>query len=308
MTPSETHVVTGAFSYTGRALTERLLDAGITVRTLTGHPERADPFGGRVRVSPLAFDRPDELARSLEGARVLYNTYWVRFAHGRASHEVAVANSGILFEAARRAGVERVVHISITNPDATSDLPYFRGKAEVEATLTDSGLSHAILRPTVLFGRGDILINNIAYLLRRLPLFGIFGKGEYRLQPLHVDDLAQLMMAQAGRSENVTLDAVGPEIYTYRELVERIRRATGARARIVSVPPALGLVAGRLLGLFVGDVPITRDEIAGLSRSLLVSAAPPTGSTSFAAWLEEHRDRLGRVYANELKKHYWPSS
>ena len=176
-------VVTGAFGYTGRYITARLLACGKRVRTLTGHPARPNPFGGAVEVAPLDFGNPGQLTRSLRGAETLYNTYWIRFPHGAATYEKAVENSRVLFRAAREAGVRRLVHISITQASQDSPFAYFRGKGLVEEALRESGLSHAILRPTVVFGPEGILINNIAWLLRRFSVFVVFGSGRYRLFP-----------------------------------------------------------------------------------------------------------------------------
>ena len=185
------------------------------------------------------------MARDMAGARVLYNTYWIRFARGEMTFDHAVANSKALFAAAAPAGVERIVHVSITNPDTNSPLPYFRGKARVEQALRESGVSYALLRPTVLFGAGDILINNIAWLLRRSPFFGIFGDGKYGIQPVLVDDLATLAVAQGEQRENVVMDAVGPETYAYEDLVRLVRDHIGSRARPLHIPPSLGLAIGR---------------------------------------------------------------
>src|SRR5512133_2877460 len=124
--------VTGAFGYSGRAIAALLLERGAQVRTLTGHPDRPDPFGGRVEVAPLAFGDPAALRHALRGVEVLYNTYWVRFEHGKATFGRAVANSRALFRAAAEVGVSRVVHVSITNPSLESRLPYFSGKAEAQ--------------------------------------------------------------------------------------------------------------------------------------------------------------------------------
>src|SRR5512142_3244042 len=134
----DVHAITGAFGYSGRHVAALLLEQGARVRTLTGHPDRPDPFGGRVEVAPLAFDDPAALRRALHGVAVLYNTYWIRFSHRDATHARAVANSRALFRAARDAGVGRIVHVSITNPSAESRLPYFSGKAEVERALRDT--------------------------------------------------------------------------------------------------------------------------------------------------------------------------
>jgi NADH dehydrogenase len=236
------HVVTGAFGYSGRYIAQRLLDAGKRVRTLTNSPHRRNPFAGSVEARPYCFDRPDELARSLAGAAVLYNTYWVRFDHSGFTHSQAVENTLTLFHAAVRAGVRKVVHISITNPSLDSDLPYFRGKAQLETALRQSRLRYAILRPTVLFGKEDILINNIAWFLRTFPLFGVFGDGRYRLQPIYVDDLAELAVLHGGLQGDSLVDAVGPETFTYRGLVEAIGEAVGKKRPIVNMPPTLGLV------------------------------------------------------------------
>lgn len=297
----EIHAVTGAFGYSGRYIARRLLDAGRRVVTLT-NSRGPDPFSGRVATSPLRFQDPGGLTKALHGVAVLYNTYWVRFDHKTFSHREAVANTLTLFQAAQAAGVRRVVHVSITNPSAASDLPYFSGKAELEAALKSSGLSHAILRPTILFGKEDILINNIAWMLRRFPVFGVFGNGRYRLQPIYVDDLAALATAQGSGTDNVTIEAIGPETFTYRELVRTIGQIIGRPRPILSVPPSIGYLAGRVFGAVQRDVVITREEIRGLMEERLYVDAPPAGSTALTAWAREHRDRLGVHYASELAR------
>jgi len=302
MATRDLHCVTGALGYSGRYIARRLLERGCEVRTLTNSPHRPNPFGGAIDVRPLEFDHPDRLAESLSGAAVLYNTYWVRFNHRTFTHAHAVRNTRALFETARRAGVERIVHVSITNPSEDSPLEYFRGKAVLERALRESGVPYAILRPAVLFGKEDILINNIAWMLRRLPVFGVFGRGDYRLQPIYVDDLAALAVEQGVRRENVVIDAIGPETFTYRELVQTIGRIIGKRRPIVSVPPWLGYLASRMLGVMLGDVVVTREEIAGLMAGLLCVDSPPAGSTRLTAWAAEHADTLGVRYASELAR------
>lgn len=282
---SEIHAVTGGFGYSGRYIAARLLRGGHEVITLTNTNPQRDPFGGQVRAAPLDFSQPQRLSAALEGVRVLYNTYWVRFNHRSFTHREAVANTKTLFAAAGNAGVQRIVHVSITNPSHDSRLEYFSGKAELESALKTSGLSFAVLRPTVLFGKEDILINNIAWLLRRFPVFGVFGDGGYRLQPIYVDDLAKLAVEYGSRADNVTLDAIGPETFTYRELVATIGRLIGRPRPIVSIPPWLAYVAGRALGALVGDVVITRDEIRGLMDGLLYVDGEPTGSTALTEWI-----------------------
>lgn len=272
------------------------------MRTLTNAPDRANPFGEAVEVHPYSFDDPGRLGDALGGASVLYNTYWIRFNHARFKQADAIANTLTLFDAAKSAGVGRVVHVSITNPSEDSPLEYFRGKARLERALVESGLSHAILRPAVLFGKEDILINNIAWMLRRFPVFGVFGDGRYRLQPIFVDDLAALAVREGRATANSTIDAIGPETFTYRELAERIGQIIGKRRPIVSIPPSLGFLIGAVLGKVVGDVIVTRQEIAGLMGDLLYTDSPPAGSTKLTDWATAHRDSLGRRYASELAR------
>jgi len=298
------HVVTGAFGFTGRYLAQRLLDRGLRVRTLTGHPERPSPFGDRVQARPFRFDDVAAMADDLRGAAVLYNTYWVRFPRGTMTFDQAVRNSRALFEAARRAGVARVVHISITNPSIASRYGYFRGKAQVEQALQATGLSYAILRPTAMFGRDDILFNNIGWLLRKLPVFGVFGDGRYQIQPVAVEDVAALAVESAGKTAEAISDAVGPETYTYNDLVALLRRHIGSRARILHVPPTLSLLGAGVIGRAVGDVVVTPDEVHGLMDNLLVSDQPPTCPTRFSDYVAQHADDIGRSYQSETKRHY----
>ena len=300
---SDLHVVTGAFGYSGKYIAARLVEAGRRVRTLTDSTHRPNPFGGRIEVHSFNFDEPHRLAASLKGARVLYNTYWVRFNYaGEFTHARAVENTLALFEAAKRAGVRRIVHTSITNPSIDSPLEYFRGKAHLERALIESGLSYAILRPAVLFGNEDILVNNIAWVLRHLPVFGVFGNGRYRLRPIHVDDFARLAVTMGHATDNAIVDAVGPEVFTYRGLVEAVAAAIGVRRPIVPVPPVIGYWVGRAVGKLMGDVTITREEIRGLMAGLLYAESPAAGATKLTEWARAHASTLGVHYASELAR------
>jgi nucleoside-diphosphate-sugar epimerase len=301
--PGDFDVVTGAFSYSGAAIARALLAAGRRVRTVTGHPGRA-PRGSPVEVRPLDFADPAGLAGSLRGARTLYNTYWVRFARGPVDHETAVANSRTLFQAARDAGVRRIVHVSITHPSTASPYSYFRGKAEVEHILAEVGVPFAILRPAILFGGDGVLINNIAWLLRRLPVFAVGGTGAYRIRPVHVDDLAMLCLAGGSSAGSYTLDAVGPERPAFYDLVCFIKDAIGSRVRVVRVPGALIPPAARLLGWALRDTLLTGDEYRGMADGLADTDGPPTGQVSVTRWITENKDSLGRRYANEIDRHF----
>ena len=296
------HVVTGGLGYSGKYIVARLLQAGCRVRTITNSPNRPNPFGDRLEILPLSFNNPAALVDSLRDARALYNTYWVRFNHGAFSHEGAVQNTLTLFNAASQANVGRIIHISITNPSENSSLGYFRGKARLEQALMNSGLSYAILRPAILFGKEDILINNIAWALRHVPIFGIFGDGSYQLQPIYVDDLAQLAVKQGESDTNTTIDATGPETFTFRELVRTIGTLIGKPKPILQLPPSLGYALVATIGLFMRDVVLTRDEIRGLMQGLLATSSQPSGKTRLTDWIREHSDTLGVHYANELAR------
>jgi len=297
-------VVTGAFSFTGRYIAQRLLSIGESVRTLTNRPESENPFGPRVKAFPLDFDKLGELTGSLRGAKTLYNTYWVRFACGQVTFDKAVENSKTLIKAAEEAGIRRIVHIGITNPSADSTLPYFRGKALVEESITRSRLSYAIVRPTVIFGLEGILINNIAWLLRRFPIFAVPGFGDYRIQPVFVEDVAEMAVSAGHEDNNDIIDAVGPEIYSFDELVRLIAGRINSRARIVHVRPGLAYSLAKLIGGAVRDVVITRDEIDGLMSNLLISKGEPTAPTRLSVWLGQNADKVGRRYISGLKRRY----
>jgi uncharacterized protein YbjT (DUF2867 family) len=296
-------VVTGAFSYSGAAIARLLQTHGRKVRTLTGHPERARPDRA-IEAFPLSFDDPTMLVRNLTGVGTLYNTYWVRFSRGQLDHEQAVANSRTLFHAAERAGVQRIVHVSITHPTIGSPYPYFRCKALVERSLAEVGVPYAILRPAILFGGDGVLINNIAWLLRRLPVFAVGGSGGYRIRAVHIDDLAALAVAAGGGRDDVILDAVGPERPTFLELVRQIRSAVGSRARIVKVPGALVPALSAALGLVLRDVLLTRDEYRAMAEGLADTDGPATGEIRLSAWLADRGEMLGTAYANELRRHF----
>jgi NADH dehydrogenase len=296
--------VTGAFSYSGKYITRRLLARGEEVITLTNHPNRPDPFDGKVKAFPLNFQNEQELISNLRGVDVLVNTYWIRFDKDSNTQPKAVDNTKILINAAAKAGVKRVVHYSITNPSADSHLPYFWGKAANEKAVMDSGMSYAILRPTVLFGKEDILINNIAWLLRNFPIFGLPGDGSYKLSPVYVDDLAELAVDAVYKKENYIWDAVGPDEFTFKEMTQLIGNTIHASKPLIPFPPRLALWAAQFLSLFVKDVMLTPEEVDGLMANLLISKEPPRCPTSLRNWLAENKNTVGMQYASELERHF----
>jgi uncharacterized protein YbjT (DUF2867 family) len=302
------NVVTGAFGYIGKYIARHLLEQGEMVKTITTHPDKPNPFGEAVQTFPLNFDRQDDLIESLRSASTLYNTYWIRFPYGGATFEQAVQNTATLFRCAKEAGVRRIVHISVTH-STNSDLPYYRGKALQEQALIDSGVPYSIVRPTLVFGREDILVNNIGWLMRKFPVFPIFGSGGYKVQPVFVEDLARIAVEAARDPGNLTLDAIGPETFTFEDLVRLIAARIKPGLRLVHIPPSLGILLGKLIGLGLGDVILTRDELQGLMDELLTSKQAPNGTMYFSDWLESHGDQLGSVYSSEIRRHFkWKSA
>ena len=304
MTHPDRAVVTGAFSYTGGFIARRLLRSGVRVTTLTRHPDIQNAFDGEVKAAPLDFSDRAALSRSMEGAEVLYNTYWIRFERGDTTFDGAVENSKLLFEAAIDAGISKIVHISVSNPAPNSRLPYFAGKWRVEQDLKNIGIAYAIIRPTLVFGADDLLLNNIAWALRRFPLFPVYGNGNYQVQPIYAEDLATQAVAAASTTGNSTADAAGPDTMTFKELLRLMASKMRVTCGFLHTPPSIGLALTSVIGLLMRDVVLTRDEIDGLMAGLLTSDAPPTGITRFTDWLTENEDGLGRRYHSELDRNF----
>jgi uncharacterized protein YbjT (DUF2867 family) len=302
-------IVTGAFGYIGRYISKALLERGRTVRTITTHPNKPNPFGKAVKAFSYSFDNADELTRTLNGADTLYNTYWIRFPFDGQTYESALENTEMLFRCAGRAGVKRIVHIGVTRASVESDLPYYRGKAIQESMLRKSGVPFSIVRPTLVFGKEDILVNNIAWLIRKSPVFPIFGSGQYRVQPIFVEDLAEIAVRQSASTAGITVDAVGPDIFTFQQLVALIAEKIGRNPKMVNVPASLGIFCGHILSIFLRDVLLTRNELKGLMDEMLTSEQAPNGSTKFSDWLEENKSTVGNSYTSEIARHFrWSAS
>jgi len=299
----KTAVVTGALSYTGSAVAKSLFSRDYAVRALTNRRVPINDPGGPVEVHPLQFEDPGALVETMRGADVFVNTYWVRYPYVGTGFERAIANTRVLLDAAREAGVRRVVHVSVSNPSPDSPLGYYRGKAQLEALVREQGLSYAIVRPTLVVGPHDILVNNIAWILRRFPVFAMPGSGGYRVQPVTLDDTGEIIAEAALATQDMIVDAAGPEIMSFEALVRVVGEAIGRRPRIVHVPPGLSLALLRILGRLVREVILSREELDGLMTELLVSQEPPRGTQSVTAWLRDHGPELGRDYASELARH-----
>ena len=292
--------ITGAFGYSGKYITQKLFEKGYQVKTLTNSPHKKNSFEKKIEVVPLSFENRDLLTDNLSDINVLINTYWVRFNHRNFNHNQAVDNTKILFDAAKEAGVKKIIHVSITNPDEHSELEYFKGKGILENYLKEIIPAYAIIRPAVLFGKEDILINNIAWMIRHLPITGVFGKGDYKLQPIHVEDFADIIIKEIENPDNKIINAIGPETFTYKELVSAIMKNIGIRKRIINTSPQLAYYVGKFVSFLKKDVTITKEEIKGLMQNLLYVDEEPTGKIKLTEWVKENKNTLGKKYANEL--------
>lgn len=300
----ETDVVTGAFGFIGRYITRHLLNSGRQVRTITTHPDKPNPFGDAVQAFPYNFDKPDKLMESLHGASTLYNTYYIRFEYNGATFKQAVENTATLFECAKKSDIKKIIHISVTYASEKSNLPYFVGKGLQEKALIDSGMPYSIIRPTLVFGKEDILVNNIAWLIRKFPVFPIFGSGQYEVQPIYVEDLAAIAAKCANNSNASIIDAIGPETFTFKEFLQLISSKLSPNTTLVHVPPTLSIFLGRIIGLAARDILLTQEELKGLMDGLLTSKQVPNGTTHFTKWLEANKDIVGKTYTSELGRHF----
>ena len=240
----------------------------------------------------------------MQGADVFYNTYWIRFPNGQTTFDHAVENTRTLFRAAESAGIKRVVHFSVSNASLESHLPYIRAKAQVEEILKGLGVTYAIIRPTLIFGAGDLLLNNMAWALRRFPVFPVFGNGDYPVQPVYAQDLAAQAVQAGSQGESSIADAAGPETFSYEALLRLVAFAVRGSVRLLPMPPSVGLTLTRLVGLMVRDVVLTRDEVDELMAGLFTSGAAPTGTTRLSDWLQHNQESLGRTYVSELRRNF----
>jgi len=299
------NVVTGGLSYIGKYITRRLVANERQVRILTGHLNRPNPFGNQVSILPINFDNDQELIKNLQGAETLYNTYWVRFDHGNVSFNKAVENTKRLIRAAEAAGVRKLVHLSVSNPSEDSPYPYFRGKAILEKIIAQSKLPYAIIRPTLVYGgEEEILVSNITWLLRRFPIFAVPSRGTYRVQPIFVDDLAEMAVNAVQNANNKIIDAAGPETFTFEEMIRLIKNKIKSRSILFHASPGLSLFLLKIVGIMMNDVVLTPDELGALMDNLLVSKNPPAGKTRLSDWLDRNGDKLDRRYANEMIRHF----
>ncbi len=294
-------VITGAESFIGKYISNLLIPLNFKIRSFTNKSINKTK---NIEFYPYNFNNSEEVIKIFKGADFFFNTYWIRFNFKDKKFEKAYENTKFLIDCAKLAGVKKIIHISITNANPLSPFEYFKYKGFIENYIINSGISYSILRPTVVFGREDILINNIIWFLKRFPIFPIFGRGDYLIQPIYVKDLAKIAVEKALNSENSIVDCAGPEIFSFRELIKKIRDVIDSKSIIINLPTKAVFSLLKFLSFFLKDVILTREEILALKGNLLYSKDPPLGKERIIDWIKNEKDYLGIQYRSEILRHY----
>jgi NADH dehydrogenase len=272
--------VFGATGFLGRRIVARCLAHGLCVRVASRHPEAlTPPRGAEHRVQALRADVRDagSVAAASEGASGVVNAVGLYVEKGDATfHAVHVEGARCIARTARREGVGHLLHISGIGVDRQAASPYIRARAEGEAAVRDVFDSTTVFRPSVMFGPDDAFLNTLVSLVRRFPVLPLFGRGRTRLQPVSVENVGEAAAQVLSRPENAAplYEIGGPEVYSYRELVELIMRRMERRRLLVPVPflawDALAAVAGLL-----PNPPLTEGQVSLLKRDNVAAPDRP---------------------------------
>jgi NADH dehydrogenase len=273
--------VFGGSGFIGRNVVQRLARQGYVIRAAVRDTEAAivlKPMGAVGQVVPLRapVSNPDAVARAVEGARVVVNLVGI-LAERRPGdfHRVMGEGAGNVARAAAAAGAAALVHVSAIGADPASPSLYGRAKAEGEASVRAAFPAATVLRPSVVFGPEDQFFNRIAGMARMLPVVPVIAGGT-RLQPVYVGDVADAVMAALAlpAASGKTFELGGPQVFTFRELLEWVLVAIRRHRRLIEVPPGLARLQAGLLERVPGK-PLTRDQLLMLSRDNVVAAGVP---------------------------------
>lgn len=270
--------VFGGTGFLGRAIVKRLLAEGTTVRVAVRHPDRAkidrrSDRGGSVQ--PVCANLRDEtsVASAIEGAEAVVNAVGLYVEKGAETFE-AVHERGALNVAKKAAilGVERLVHISGIGADPQSESRYVRARAEGEELVMDAFRHATILRPSVLFGPEDSFLNALADITSRTPVLPLFGRGHTRLQPVYVGDVAEAVLRALEHPEapGKTYELGGPDIYSYRALIELVMARAKRRCLLLPMPFWLWQILAILASVLPAP-PVTSAQVALMRQDNLVA-------------------------------------
>jgi uncharacterized protein YbjT (DUF2867 family) len=255
-------LVTGASGFVGRHAVARLLLGGHSVRAVISQrpgaeKELPDSGGRQIDVRRGDVRKPESLRGAFDGIDAVIHTVAIPTERGQRFADVNVAGVAHVVAEARRAGVGRIVHMSALGANPTSPYPYLRSKGEGQAIVTGSGISHVVLQPSLLFGEGDDFFPRLKFSLL-FPLVPVPGDGKSRFQPVHVDDIAQALVAAVERPDISGVHEVGgAEPVTYDEMLAEAMRGAGKRRPTLHVPVPLMKPPAFLMGLVMPDPPVT---------------------------------------------------
>jgi NADH dehydrogenase len=274
-------VVFGGTGFLGRRVVRRLRAYALPVRVAARHPERAAHIFGHedAELTTVAADIHDE--RSIEltiaGATAVVNAVSLYGERGRETFQsVHVQAAGRLARLARQARVERLLHLSGIGADSGSTSAYIRSRGQGERAVRDAFPAATLIRPAVMFGPDDAFLSTILLLLRRLPVYPMFGRGTTRLQPVHVEDVAEAIARGVARDEGrgATFEFGGPRVYTYQQLLETVARVAGLHVALLPVPFA----AWHALAGIAAALPkpaLTRSQVELMEIDTVVSDDAP---------------------------------
>ena len=286
MYPLQRFCLIGGSGFIGTYLAERLIRAGKRVTIPTRQFERAKRRVlslPQLELAEVNIGDADALAALLRGHDAVVNLVGILHGSRQDFERAHVGLTGTILRACQLAGVRRYGHISAIGaaPDAASD--YQRSKAQAEALVRDSGLDWTLFRPSVVFGREDHFLNLFACLQRYLPLLPLAG-ADTRFQPVWVDDVARAIVAALACDAAVgkTLELVGPDILTLRELVKKVGRWSGHPRPVIGLPTGLALLQAGLMECLPGQPLMSRDNVRSLATDNVGSQGFPSGLLGFA--------------------------
>jgi NADH dehydrogenase len=273
--------VFGATGFLGQRIVRRLHERGCAVRIASRHAARGLAlFGtGDPRLQPIEGDlrSSQSVTDAIAGAHAVVNSVSLYTEHGKETfHSVHVEGAQRVAVEARRLGVEQLVHISGIGADAQSRSPYIRSRGQGELAVRTTYPGAILIRPAVMFAPDNTFLNVILKLLQRLPAYPIFGSGMTKLQPTHVDDVAEAVARILQRTERdpITLECGGPRVYTYKDLVRSVAREAGLKPRLIPVPFAVWHAMARVAE-FLPSPAVTRNQVELMQSDTVASAELP---------------------------------
>ena len=271
-------LVTGGTGFVGPSIVHRLRAEDRPVRCLVRDPDRADTLAawGCELAQGDVTDR-DSVRRAVEGCEVVVHLVAIIQGKPEQFERIMVQGTRNVVEAARAAGIRRFVLMSaLGTSEETKDLsPYFNAKWQMEQMVKSSDLEHVIFRPSFVFGKGGGALKTFQRVVRLSPVIPVFGSGDQRVQPIWIDDVAEYYAAAIDRPDAAsrTFELGGPEIVTYEELYDRIKRVLGKRRPKLHLPFGVLRANAAILEALPGPSPLTRDQLKMLAVDNVVSNA-----------------------------------